>query len=148
MSYIRTRLQNGILWLMLDRPPLNILSLEMLDQLSTAVREALALEPRLVVLMGVGERAFSAGVAVRACPWWRGVARGGEWGRVGGVTSRGCVAGLKLGGAFFRRWPQPVSHVYWDNRARSASSSPGRLFRLARPCALVSFTRCSPPAAF
>src|SRR5258707_2406565 len=64
MLYIRTRLQNGILWLMLDRPPLNILSLEMLDQLSTAVREALALEPRLVVLMGVGERAFSAGVDV------------------------------------------------------------------------------------
>jgi cyclohexa-1,5-dienecarbonyl-CoA hydratase len=65
MSYIRTRLQNGILWLILDRPPLNVLSLEMLDQLSMAMREALVLEPRLVVLMGAGERAFSAGVDVR-----------------------------------------------------------------------------------
>ena len=66
MSHIRTRLQNGILWLILDNPPLNILSLEMLDGLSAAMREALKLEPRLVVLMGAGERAFSAGVDVRA----------------------------------------------------------------------------------
>lgn len=66
MSHIRTRLHNGILWLILDRPPLNLLSLEMLDQLNTAMRNALKLEPHLVVLMGAGERAFSAGVDVRA----------------------------------------------------------------------------------
>lgn len=65
MSHIRTRLQDGILWLMLDYPPLNILSLEMLSQLSSAMRNALALEPRLLVLMGAGEWAFSAGVDVR-----------------------------------------------------------------------------------
>ncbi|HXR64719.1 MAG TPA: enoyl-CoA hydratase/isomerase family protein [Ktedonobacteraceae bacterium] len=65
MSHIRTRLHNGILWLILDCPPLNILSPEMLDQLSAAMRKALELEPRLVVLMGAGERAFSAGVDVR-----------------------------------------------------------------------------------
>ena len=64
MSHIRTRLHNGLLWLMLDRPPLNILSVEMLDQLSVAMRGALKQETRLVVLMGVGE-AFSAGVDVR-----------------------------------------------------------------------------------
>src|SRR5579883_3303313 len=62
---IRTRLHKDILWLMLDRPPLNILSIEMLDQLSAAMRGALAQEPRLMVLMGAGERAFSAGVDVR-----------------------------------------------------------------------------------
>ena len=65
MSHIRTRLHNGILWLILDRPPLNILSIETLDQLSSAMRGAHRLGPRLVVLMGAGERAFSAGVDVR-----------------------------------------------------------------------------------
>src|SRR5579883_1159634 len=64
-SQIRTRLHKDILWLILDRPPLNILSIEMLDQLSAAMRRALAQEPRLIVLMGAGERAFSAGVDVR-----------------------------------------------------------------------------------
>jgi enoyl-CoA hydratase/carnithine racemase len=64
-SQIRTRLHKDILWLILDRPPLNILSIEMLDQLSAAMRGALAQEPRLIVLMGAGERAFSAGVDVR-----------------------------------------------------------------------------------
>lgn len=65
MSHIRTRLHKNILWLILDRPPLNILSIEMLDQLTAAMRNALKLGPRLVVLMGAGERAFSAGVDVR-----------------------------------------------------------------------------------
>lgn len=65
MSQIRTRLHNGILWLILDRAPLNILSIEMLDRLSAAMRDALKLSPRLVVLMGAGERAFSAGVDIR-----------------------------------------------------------------------------------
>lgn len=65
MSYIRTRLHKDILWLILDRPPLNILSIEMLDQLSAAMRGALVQVPHLVVLMGAGERAFSAGVDVR-----------------------------------------------------------------------------------
>lgn len=65
MSHIRTRLHKDILWLILDRPPLNILSIEMLDQLTAAMRNVLKLAPRLVVLMGAGERAFSAGVDVR-----------------------------------------------------------------------------------
>ncbi|HEV2583893.1 MAG TPA: enoyl-CoA hydratase/isomerase family protein [Ktedonobacteraceae bacterium] len=65
MSHIRIRHQNDILWLILDRPPLNILSIEMLDQLTAAMRQAIEREPRLVVLMGAGERAFSAGVDVR-----------------------------------------------------------------------------------
>ncbi|HLI70079.1 MAG TPA: enoyl-CoA hydratase/isomerase family protein [Ktedonobacteraceae bacterium] len=64
MSHIRTRLHKDILWLILDRPPLNILSIEMLDQLTAALRDALRQKPRLVVLMGAGERAFSAGVDI------------------------------------------------------------------------------------
>lgn len=65
MSHIRTRLHKEILWLILDCPPLNILSIAMLDQLTAAMRGAVKLGPRLVVLMGAGERAFSAGVDVR-----------------------------------------------------------------------------------
>lgn len=65
MPHIRIRQQNNILWLILDRPPLNILSIEMLDQLTAALRDGLAQKPRLIVLMGAGERAFSAGVDVK-----------------------------------------------------------------------------------
>ena len=50
---------------MLDRPPLNILSIEMLDQLTSALRDAVKQKPRLIVVMGAGERAFSAGVDVK-----------------------------------------------------------------------------------
>jgi enoyl-CoA hydratase/carnithine racemase len=65
MSHIRVRRQNNIVWLVLDRPPLNILSIEMLDQLTGALRDAARQKPRLVVVMGAGERAFSAGVDVK-----------------------------------------------------------------------------------
>ena len=65
MPDIRIRNQNNIVWLFLDRPPLNILSIEMLDQLTAAMRGATAQQPRLVVLMGAGDSAFSAGVDVR-----------------------------------------------------------------------------------
>jgi enoyl-CoA hydratase/carnithine racemase len=65
MSHIRIRRQNNILWLVLDRPPLNILSIEMLDQLTGALRDAARQKPRLIVVMGAGERAFSAGVDVK-----------------------------------------------------------------------------------
>ncbi|HLX55627.1 MAG TPA: enoyl-CoA hydratase/isomerase family protein [Ktedonobacteraceae bacterium] len=65
MSHIRVRKQNDILWLVLDRPPLNILSIEMLDQLTDALRDAVEQKPRLIVVMGAGERAFSAGVDVK-----------------------------------------------------------------------------------
>lgn len=64
MPDIRIRSQNNILWLFLDRPPLNILSIEMLDQLTAAMRQAIAQQSRLVVLMGAGDSAFSAGVDV------------------------------------------------------------------------------------
>ena len=65
MSHIRIRRQNNIVWLVLDRPPLNILSIDMLDQLSGALRDAARQKPRLVVVVGAGERAFSAGVDVK-----------------------------------------------------------------------------------
>jgi enoyl-CoA hydratase/carnithine racemase len=65
MSNVHIRHHNEILWLILDRPPLNILSIEMLDQLTAAMRDAIKHPPRLVVITGAGERAFCAGVDIR-----------------------------------------------------------------------------------
>jgi enoyl-CoA hydratase/carnithine racemase len=65
MSYVRIRLHNGFFWLILDRPPLNILSIEMLDQLTTAMHDAIERPPRLIVITGAGDRAFCAGVDIR-----------------------------------------------------------------------------------
>src|SRR2546421_11798618 len=65
MSYVRIRRHKNILWLILDRPPLNILSIEMLDQLTAAMREASKHHPRLIVITGAGERAFCAGVDIK-----------------------------------------------------------------------------------
>ena len=64
MSLVRVRHQNTLLWLILDRPPLNILNIEMLDQLTAALHEAVKGAPRLVVITGAGERAFCAGVDI------------------------------------------------------------------------------------
>ncbi len=64
MPDIRIRLHKDILWLILDRPPLNILTIAMLDQLTGVMRDAVKRQPRLVVITGAGERAFSAGVDI------------------------------------------------------------------------------------
>ena len=65
MPYLHIRLRQDILWLILDRPPLNILSIEMLDQLTAAMRDAMKNTPRLIVITGAGERAFCAGVDIK-----------------------------------------------------------------------------------
>ncbi|OLD84404.1 MAG: hypothetical protein AUF64_01835 [Chloroflexi bacterium 13_1_20CM_54_36] len=65
MSFVHVRRQNNILWLILERPPLNILSIEMLDQLTAAMRDAMKNTPRLIVITGAGERAFCAGVDIK-----------------------------------------------------------------------------------
>src|SRR6202049_1735894 len=64
MSNLDVRHHNDILWLILDRTPLNILSIAMLDQLTAAMRDAIKDPPRLIVLTGAGERAFCAGVDI------------------------------------------------------------------------------------
>ena len=65
MPNVQMRRHSDILWLILDRPPLNILSIEMLDQLTRSMRDAIKLPPRLVVITGAGDRAFCAGVDIR-----------------------------------------------------------------------------------
>lgn len=62
MPDIHIRIHKDILWLILDRHPLNALTVEMLDQLTAATRNALKQMPRLIVLTGTGERAFCVGV--------------------------------------------------------------------------------------
>jgi enoyl-CoA hydratase/carnithine racemase len=62
MSDVHVRLHKDILWLLLDRQPLNSLTTEMLDKLTQAIHHAIKQSPRLIVLTGVGERAFCVGV--------------------------------------------------------------------------------------
>jgi enoyl-CoA hydratase/carnithine racemase len=63
-THIHIRHRSDMLWLILDRPPLNILTIEMLDQLTATMRAAIKRQPRLVVITGAGERAFCAGVDI------------------------------------------------------------------------------------
>jgi len=62
MSDVHVRLHKDILWLLLDRQPLNSLTTEMLDKLTLALQQAKKRSPHLIVITGVGERAFCAGV--------------------------------------------------------------------------------------
>ncbi len=64
MSHIHIRLHRNILWLILDRPPLNILSIEMLDQLTAAMHDVIKHSPHLVVITGAGDQAFCTGVDI------------------------------------------------------------------------------------
>lgn len=62
MSDIHVRQRNGILWLILDRHPRNMLTAAMLEQLSAALVKARNKPPSLIVLTGMGEEAFCAGL--------------------------------------------------------------------------------------
>jgi cyclohexa-1,5-dienecarbonyl-CoA hydratase len=50
--------------IVLNRPPLNIINLQMLDELNAVWTEVEDLKAQVVVISGAGERAFSAGVDV------------------------------------------------------------------------------------
>lgn len=62
MPDIHVRQRDGILWLILANPPLNVLSSEALDQLTAVMRKAIQQPPHLIVITGAGEQAFCAGV--------------------------------------------------------------------------------------
>jgi enoyl-CoA hydratase/carnithine racemase len=60
---VRTSVDRSVLFVELDRPPLNVLDLEMLEALDAAVFRASADEALCaLVVRGAGTRAFSAGV--------------------------------------------------------------------------------------
>lgn len=50
--------------IVLNRPPLNIINLQMMDELNAAWDETDALGSQVVVISGAGDRAFSAGVDI------------------------------------------------------------------------------------
>jgi enoyl-CoA hydratase/carnithine racemase len=62
MSNVHVHLRNNIFWLLLDRPPLNPLTTEMLEKLTLSIHQAIKLAPHLIVVTGMGEQAFCAGV--------------------------------------------------------------------------------------
>lgn len=62
MPDLHVRLHKNILWLILNRDPLNPLTAEMLGSLNAALRKAIERPPHLIVITGTGERAFCVGV--------------------------------------------------------------------------------------
>jgi enoyl-CoA hydratase/carnithine racemase len=62
---ITVQIRDGIARITLNRPPLNVLDVEMLRRLNDALRECDASSIRVVVLRSALPRAFSAGVEVR-----------------------------------------------------------------------------------
>jgi cyclohexa-1,5-dienecarbonyl-CoA hydratase len=66
MSYSTIQFHPGprVASIVLNRPPLNIINLEMMDELGAAWDEVEALEAQVVVISAAGGQAFSAGVDV------------------------------------------------------------------------------------
>jgi cyclohexa-1,5-dienecarbonyl-CoA hydratase len=61
---IHIRTENRTTWLVLERPPLNIIDIPMMQALSRALSEAAA-SSDFLIFQGAGTKAFSAGVEVR-----------------------------------------------------------------------------------
>jgi cyclohexa-1,5-dienecarbonyl-CoA hydratase len=62
---VTVRVQDGVARVSLDRPPLNVLDIDMLRQLNEALRQCDRTSIRVVLLDSAVPRAFSAGVDVR-----------------------------------------------------------------------------------
>ncbi|HEV2385653.1 MAG TPA: enoyl-CoA hydratase/isomerase family protein [Candidatus Acidoferrales bacterium] len=62
-STIRVEARDGVGWITLDRPPLNVLNIAMMRELGAAV-ERLAPENRFLIFQGAGTKGFSAGADV------------------------------------------------------------------------------------
>jgi cyclohexa-1,5-dienecarbonyl-CoA hydratase len=60
---IRVERRGGAQWIILDRPPLNVLDISMLEELESALSVAAAADASVIVLTGAG-KAFCAGVDV------------------------------------------------------------------------------------
>jgi cyclohexa-1,5-dienecarbonyl-CoA hydratase len=62
-STIHTRIDGHTAWITLDRPPLNVLNIEMMRELDTALDRALP-QADFVVFQGHGPKGFSAGAEI------------------------------------------------------------------------------------
>jgi cyclohexa-1,5-dienecarbonyl-CoA hydratase len=63
LSTIHTRIDGRTAWITLDRPPLNVLNIEMMQELDVALDRALP-QSDFLVFQGYGPRGFSAGTEV------------------------------------------------------------------------------------
>jgi len=65
MKYVQVDITAPVVWLTFERPPLNVLNIEMLEELSAALDSIGQMaDTSLVVVSGAGEKAFSAGVDI------------------------------------------------------------------------------------
>jgi cyclohexa-1,5-dienecarbonyl-CoA hydratase len=62
-STIHCRIQGRIAWITLDRPPLNVLNIDMMRELSAALDQALP-QSDFVIFQGHGPKGFSAGAEI------------------------------------------------------------------------------------
>jgi cyclohexa-1,5-dienecarbonyl-CoA hydratase len=62
--YVKTRIEEGVAWLTLDRPPVNVLNIPMLEQMETALAALAADEQVRVLVLEANGKLFSAGVDV------------------------------------------------------------------------------------
>jgi len=60
---ISLRVERRTAWITLDRPPLNILDIQMMEALDAALDRVLP-ESDFVIFQGAGPKAFSAGVEI------------------------------------------------------------------------------------
>jgi cyclohexa-1,5-dienecarbonyl-CoA hydratase len=65
MEHVRVDVTEPVVWLTFERPPLNVLNIEMLEELSSAL-DTIATQSKtsIVVISGAGDKAFSAGVDI------------------------------------------------------------------------------------
>jgi enoyl-CoA hydratase/carnithine racemase len=62
MSNVHIRFRKQLLWIILDRPPLNLLTLEMLKHIYDAMHLVIKQKPHLLVFASTGEGDFCTGV--------------------------------------------------------------------------------------
>ena len=63
-STVHVRTEGRTAWITLDRPPLNVMNIALLEAMDKAVQELLS-HADLLIFEGAGERAFSVGVEVK-----------------------------------------------------------------------------------
>lgn len=64
-SFVKLSHEGGVATLMLDRPPLNIMTIEMMEQITNALLELRSREDLKVLVVRGSDKAFSAGVDLR-----------------------------------------------------------------------------------
>jgi len=64
-SFVQLQISDGVAEIMLNRPPLNVLDIEMLRQINARLAGCASSSVRVVIIRSLVDRAFSAGVEIR-----------------------------------------------------------------------------------